>query len=82
VEDGVIVTCPVCRGALALGDRNGRHVASEAHFPHPDAGGTMRCSPPTRGDWLALSVDAGGLRRTGGGSPDRDSSRRNLRIVT
>jgi len=50
MEDGVIVTCPVCRRSLALADRNGRHVASEAHYPHPDASGTMICSPPTRAD--------------------------------
>ncbi|MFL5262708.1 MAG: hypothetical protein ACJ79L_09965, partial [Anaeromyxobacteraceae bacterium] len=64
----MIVTCPVCRAALALGDRNGRHVASEAHFPHADAEGTMRCSPLTRGEWLKLTVDGGGPRSPGGGS--------------
>ncbi len=53
----MIATCPVCRRALALADRNGRHVASEAHYPHRDATGTMVCSPPSRAE--------GGLSRAG-----------------
>ena len=79
----MIVKCPVCSGALALGDRNGRHVASEAHFPHADAGGTMRCSPLTRGEWLQLTIDAAGLRSAGGGPPSsaRGSSRKAVRIL-
>lgn len=43
----MIATCPVCRRSLALGDRSGRHVASEAHYPHVGASGAMACSPPT-----------------------------------
>jgi hypothetical protein len=66
MEDGVILTCPVCRGFLALGDRNGRHVASEAHYPHPDAGGTMVCLPLTRAEWGHLTVDEGESRSPGG----------------
>jgi hypothetical protein len=46
VEDGVIDTCPVCRRSLGLADRNGRHVASEAHYPRHDAAGVAVCSPP------------------------------------
>ncbi len=44
----MIVACPACRRSLALADRNGRHVASEAHYPHLDAAGRMVCSPPAR----------------------------------
>ncbi|MFL5246597.1 MAG: hypothetical protein ACJ79M_00590 [Myxococcales bacterium] len=79
----MIVTCPVCRGALALGDRNGRHVASEVHYPHADAGGTMRCSPLTRAEWRELTIDAAGLRSAGGGPPSSAGrrSRKTLRIL-
>ena len=79
----MIVTCPVCHGALALGDRNGRHVASAAHFPHADAGGTLRCSPLTRGEWFELTIDAAGLRSAGGGpsSSAGGSSRKAVCIV-
>jgi uncharacterized protein YbaR (Trm112 family) len=61
----VIVTCPVCRRFLSLGDRNGRHVASEAHYPHPGAGGMMVCSPLTPGEWGHLTVDDGDTRSPG-----------------
>lgn len=44
----MIIACPACRRSLALADRNGRHVASEAHYPHLDAAGRMVCSPPAR----------------------------------
>jgi hypothetical protein len=70
----VIVTCPVCRRSLALADRNGRHVASEAHYPHPDASGTMVCSPLTRLEWGNLTADVGGGPRSPGDPP--------LRLVT
>lgn len=70
----VIATCPVCRRSLALADRNGRHVASEAHYPHPDASGTMVCSPLTRGEWGELTADVDGRPRSPGGAP--------LRLVT
>ena len=53
----MIATCPVCRRSLALADRNGRHVASEAHYPHPDASGTMICTPLTRAEWGNLTID-------------------------
>ena len=43
-----MVTCPACRRSLALADSNGRHVASEAHYPHLDASGTLVCSLPAR----------------------------------
>jgi uncharacterized protein YbaR (Trm112 family) len=63
--DGVIVTCPVCRRFLSLADRNGRHVASEAHYPRPGAGGTMVCSPLTPAEWGHLTIDAGDTRSPG-----------------
>jgi hypothetical protein len=66
MEDGVILTCPVCAGFLALGDRNGRHVASAAHYPHRDAGGTMVCLPLGRAEWGHLTVDDGQSRSPGG----------------
>jgi hypothetical protein len=74
MEEAVIATCPVCRRSLALADRNGRHVASEAHYPHPDASGTMVCSPLTPAEWRKLTVDVDGEPRSPGGSP--------LRLVT
>jgi hypothetical protein len=61
--DGMIVTCPACRRSLALADRNGRHVASEAHYPHHDASGTMICSPPARGESVPLTGDVEGRSR-------------------
>jgi hypothetical protein len=47
-------------------DRNGRHVASEAYYPHPGASGTMVCLPLTRADWGHLTVDEGESRSPGG----------------
>ena len=44
-HDGYLSCVPAVAG---VGGRNGRHVASEAHYPHPDATGTMVCSPLTR----------------------------------
>jgi len=70
----VIATCPVCRPSLALADCSGRHVASEAHYPHPDASGTMVCSPPTRAQRENLTADVDGDRRSPGEAP--------LRLVT
>ncbi len=67
MEDALI-TCPVCRRSLALADRNGRHVASEAHYPHPDARGTMVCSPLTGADWCQLTVDLDREPRSPGGA--------------
>jgi hypothetical protein len=69
LEDAVITTCPVCRRSLALADRSGRHVASEAHYPHADANGTMICSPLTPAEWGNLTID--GDRRAAGGTPPR-----------
>ncbi len=74
MEDALITTCPVCRRSLALADRSGRHVASEAHYPHLDATGTMSCSPPARAEWGALSGDVNGGSRSPGGPA--------LRLVT
>jgi hypothetical protein len=74
MEDAVITTCPVCCRSLALADRSGRHVASEAHYPHADASGTMICSPLTRAEWGNLTVDGGYGTRSPGGTP--------LRLVT
>jgi len=74
MEDVLITTCPVCARSLALADRSGRHVASEAHYPHLDATGTMRCSPPARAEWGALTGDVDGEPRSPGGPP--------LRLVT
>jgi len=73
MEDGVIATCPVCRRSLALADRNGRHVASEAHYPHLDASGTMVCSPLTLAERGSLTVDVGAnaARRVERGSSPR-----------
>jgi hypothetical protein len=65
-EGNVILTCPVCGEFLALGDRNGRHVASAAHYPHPDASGRMICSPLTRPEWGHLTIDDGEARSPGG----------------
>ena len=67
----MIVTCPVCRRSLALADRNGRHVASEAHYPHPDASGTMICSSPTRADRGTLRGGADGEPRSPDSAPLR-----------
>lgn len=64
----MIITCPVCRRPLALADRNGRHVASEAHYPHADPSGRMVCSPLTLGELGRLTVDGGGAS---GGSPGK-----------
>jgi hypothetical protein len=50
-------TCRVCRRSISLADRNGRHVASEAHYPHRDASGTMTCTPLTHVDRAPLTVD-------------------------
>lgn len=63
--------CPACRHSLALADRNGRHVASEAHYPHRDENGAMSCSPPTRAELGNLTVD-GGVQP---GSPGRTLAR-------
>jgi hypothetical protein len=60
MEDDVIATCPVCRRSLGLADRNGRHVASEAHYPHPDASGTMVCSALARAERGNLTVEVDG----------------------
>ena len=54
----MIVACPACGRSLALADRNGRHVASEAHYPHLDADGTLICSPPARAGRGAESAAA------------------------
>lgn len=59
LADRVIATCPVCRRSLALGDRSGRHVASEAHYPRVDASGAKVCSPPTG----AVHLGVGGESR-------------------
>jgi hypothetical protein len=69
MEDGMIVTCPVCRRSLALADRSGRHVASEAHYPHHSASGTMICSPPTREELSTLTGGADGEPRSPGRAP-------------
>jgi hypothetical protein len=69
MEDVVIATCPVCGRCLALGDRNGRHVASEAHYPRRDASGAMTCSPPGRAERRHLTVDMGGEPRSPGRAP-------------
>ena len=63
-----MVTCPVCRRSLALADRNGRHVASEAHFPHRDPSGVMTCSPLTLTELGSLTVDVECERRPLGGA--------------
>jgi hypothetical protein len=67
----VIAMCPVCGRCLALADRNGRHVASEAHYPRWDASGTVICSPPTRAERGDLTVDVGTEPRSPGRAPLR-----------
>jgi hypothetical protein len=74
MEDVVIVTCPVCRRSLGLADCSGRHVASEAHYPHLATNGIMVCSPPTRAQRGHLAADVDGEPRSPGGAP--------LRLVT
>jgi len=67
----VIATCPVCHRSLALADRNGQHVASEVHYPHADASGTMVCSPLNPGEWGELNAGVDGRPRSPGGPPLR-----------
>jgi hypothetical protein len=62
--------CSVCGRCLALADRNGRHVASEAHYPRQDASGMMICSPPTRAGLGELTLDVDG-RGSPGPTPRR-----------
>ena len=66
----MIAMCPVCGRCLALADRNGRHVASEAHYPRRDASGMMICSPLTRAKRGELTVDVD-ERRSPGRAPRR-----------
>jgi hypothetical protein len=74
MEDLVIVTCPVCRRSLALADCSGRHVASEAHYPHLAANGIWVCSPPAFAQQGHPTVDPVRAPRSPGGAP--------LRLVT
>jgi hypothetical protein len=71
LEDLVIAMCPACGRSLALADRNGRHVASEAHYPHRDASGTVICSPPGLTGRCALTVDVDCEPRSPGRAPLR-----------
>jgi hypothetical protein len=71
MEDVVIVICPVCRRSLALADCSGRHVASEAHYPHLAANGIWVCSPSTRAQQGHLTVDPGREPRAPGEAPLR-----------
>jgi hypothetical protein len=80
MEEAVIITCPVCRRYLALADRNGRHVASEAHYPHADACGTMVCSPPTLEELGRLTVDAGSASNSPGKAALKLASNRTISI--
>ena len=70
----MIATCPVCRRSLALADRNGRHVASEAHYPRRDEKGAMICSPPTSADRGNLTIDVGAEPGSRGRAPRRIAS--------
>jgi hypothetical protein len=47
MNDAMMATCPACGRSLGLADRNGLHVADEAHYPRRDEGGAMDCT------WLA-----------------------------
>jgi hypothetical protein len=47
MNDAMMATCPACGRSLGLADRNGLHVADEAHYPRRDEGGAMDCA------WLA-----------------------------
>jgi hypothetical protein len=72
IDPKSMATCPACRRSLALADRNGRHVASEVHYPHRDDSGVLACSPPARAEMRKLTVDGGVEPGSPGRAPRMD----------
>jgi hypothetical protein len=59
MSDAMMSICPACGRSLGLADRNGLHVADEAHYPHRDESGAMRCTWLSRPSERSASLAGG-----------------------